>query len=460
MRNCKKKRIRGHRMFTRVFLHGLLLIAVVTVASALIFHMFGQPQHWREMIDRMAMLLADDLGPEGSEQAALVKRLEEIHLVTGTAVAVYRTDGRVVASAGDQTPSPLNESEALSLLQEEESHHYSSGRFAIPLPARTRAPRAYVLVARAHTGGMSRAFIVLAIVVVLVAFLSIPLVHAITRPLKRLTETARKLASGDLTARTGIVRGGEVGILAKTMDEMADGLATRIRAEKELLANVSHEIRSPLARINVALELCAEEDSTDAEVKKHLEGIADDVTSLERLVEDVLAAARLDLTADSNGESKLVLRTERVDLAELVSISAERFASDHPGRKLVLADLHKLPSIEADPLLVRRIIDNLLDNAAKYSPRETGIEICLFQKSEYEVMEVNDRGIGIPEEDLAKIFEPFFQANRSRTPGTGGVGLGLTLCKRIVTAHGGVIEALPRDGGGTTFRVSLPSGNK
>ncbi|MCP4679064.1 MAG: HAMP domain-containing protein, partial [Deltaproteobacteria bacterium] len=317
MNSHRKKGARGHRMFTRVFLHGLLLIAVVTVASALIFHLFGQPQHWREMIDRMATLIADDLGPEGSEQTALVKRLEEIHLVTGVGIAVYRVDCGEIASAGDQTPPPISESEALSLLQEGRSRHYSSARWAIPLPVRAQTPRAYLLAAKTNTGGISKVFILLAIVVVLVAVLSIPLVHAITRPLKRLTETARKLASGDLTARTEIVLGGEVGILAETMDEMADGLARRIRAEKELLANVSHEIRSPLARINVALELCAEESSTETEIKKHLEGIADDVTDLERLVDDVLTAARLDLTADSNEESKLVPRTERIDLFEI-----------------------------------------------------------------------------------------------------------------------------------------------
>ncbi|MCP4677106.1 MAG: HAMP domain-containing histidine kinase, partial [Deltaproteobacteria bacterium] len=230
--------------------------------------------------------------------------------------------------------------------------------------------------------------------------------------------------------------------------------------EKELLANVSHEIRSPLARINVALELCAEEGSTETDIKKHLEGIADDVTDLERLVDDVLTAARLDLTADSNEESKLVPRTERIDLFEIASKSAKRFASSHPERKLVFTDSQKLLSIEADPLLVRRVLDNLLGNATKYSPPEADIEIGMFREAECEVLEVRDRGIGIPENDRTRIFEPFFRTDRSRTPGTGGVGLGLTLSKRIITAHGGTIAALPRDGGGTIFRVSFPSNIK
>jgi signal transduction histidine kinase len=277
----------------------------------------------------------------------------------------------------------------------------------------------------------------------------------IVRPIERLSRTARALGSGDLKARSQLDRADEIGELGHRFDEMADRIAGLLATEKELLANVAHELRTPLTRIGVALDLASEGDAEAA--RASLTEIAVDVSELETIVDDILTAMRFEL-APGKGPAQLPLRRAILPAAEIAAAAAERLRARHPDRPLDLEPCEPSPAIDVDPVLFRRVIDNLLENAHKYTP-EAGapIQLAVTRDGRDVVFEVRDRGIGIPPEDLPRIFTAFFRGERSRSRETGGVGLGLTLARRIVEAHGGAIEVASTPNVGTTMRVTLPA---
>jgi two-component system OmpR family sensor kinase len=296
------------------------------------------------------------------------------------------------------------------------------------------------------------------LVLLVVGVFSLLLTRSLTRPLRRMSAAARAFGQGDLSARSGLLRRDELGDVSRAFDEMAERVTALLHAEKELLANVSHELRTPLTRIRIALDIAAEGDADVA--RESLADIAGDLDELETLISDILTAARLDLGDGESVASAMPLRRRRVDVSELLEQASSRFRAAHPGRSLRAAVPENLPLIEGDPALLRRVIDNLLENAHKYTER-AGAEVTLtvgVGRLEIEI-EVADRGIGIASSDLPKIFRPFFRADRSRTRATGGLGLGLALAKRIVDAHGGSIAATSALGEGTRVVVRLPLAN-
>jgi signal transduction histidine kinase len=442
------RRHRSHYLFWRIFVQGLLLIVVVTAVSGAAFHFLGDEPVWIKLHERLGRLVEQDIEKEGG---ALTARLEEVAFVMDSPVAVYANDGELLASAGG-SPPPRFEGDPGEMGDHDWFHAEGQRFVSVRLPSR----RAYAVLEPPHKGSPEKLIVALSLLFVVVALMSIPLARAIARPLERITSTARKLGDGDLSARTGVERRDEVGLLARTLDEMAGRLERKLRGEKELLAGASHEIRTPLARIKVALELCDDEGVTLEQLKANLRGIAGDTAELERLVDDALTLARLDLS--DGGAESLTLRRAPTPLGALVADSNDRFTSVNPGRILELEVDGSEIDIEVDPALVGRLLYNLLDNAVKYSEADRPIELAARVDGERAVFEVRDRGIGIPEDELEQVFESFHRTDRSRTRGTGGTGLGLALCKRIAVAHGGDIGAASREGGGAIFRVELPAG--
>jgi signal transduction histidine kinase len=229
-----------------------------------------------------------------------------------------------------------------------------------------------------------------------------------------------------------------------------------LRAEKELLANVSHELRTPLQRIHIALELARE---GDAEMTRaSLGDIAEDLGELSRIVDDVLTAARLSLRkGDTHDPARTPLRLETTDVRDTIGKAVTRFRAEHPARPLSVTVPEDGVKVVADPVLLRRVVDNLLENAHKYSDDPAApIELSAARDGERFSIVVADRGVGIAEADLARVFEPFFRADKSRTRATGGLGLGLALSKQIIDAHEGTLSLESRPEHGTTATVRLP----
>jgi signal transduction histidine kinase len=289
-----------------------------------------------------------------------------------------------------------------------------------------------------------------AAIVLIVALSSIPLARSLIKPLRALVATAIRFGEGDLAARARHETSDEIGDLARAFNGMAAKLEARILVEREMLANISHELRTPLARLRVVLELANEDP---ARASSLLNEISRDLMELERLTEDVLATVRLDFErGDSRAPAGLLLRAAEIDLAAVLRQAVTRAVEAHPGREFVLDAPKRLPALRGDPVLLRRLFDNLLDNAQKYS---TGpIEVRIREEGQTLVVDVEDSGIGIDRADLERVFEPFFRTDRSRQRLTGGTGLGLALCRRIVELHRASIKA-ESGAGKTTVSVRL-----
>ncbi|HEU0031333.1 MAG TPA: HAMP domain-containing sensor histidine kinase [Kofleriaceae bacterium] len=271
----------------------------------------------------------------------------------------------------------------------------------------------------------------------------------IVRPVERLSRTARALGSGDLAARSRLERSDEIGELGRRVDEMAERIVGLLATEKELLANVAHELRTPLTRIGVALDLAAEGDAEAA--RASLAEIAVDVSELETILDDILTAMRFEVAR------QLPLRRSIVEPSTIAASAVDRLRARHARRPVTLAVADALPKLDIDPVLVRRVLDNLLENAHKYTPDETQpIDVDVRRDGDRVIFTVRDRGVGISADDLPRVFTAFFRGDRSRSRETGGVGLGLTLAKRIVEAHGGTIELASTPGAGTTVEVAIP----
>jgi signal transduction histidine kinase len=241
----------------------------------------------------------------------------------------------------------------------------------------------------------------------------------------------------------------EVGDVGRAFDEMADRTARVLRSQRQLMGDVSHELRTPLARIRVALELAAEDPVAAKDV---LADVGADLDEIDQLIGDILTTARLD------GDHAKIDR-EATSVTELAERATRRFQARHPQRTL-----ERSPSddraIQCDPLLLRRAIDNLLDNAAKYSDPGTPVTLAIqpngAPNSKTVAFEIVDRGIGMSAAEIDLAFTPFWRADDSRTRKTGGVGLGLALARRIARAHGGDVTLSSRPGQGTTARLEVP----
>ncbi len=431
-----------NRTFWRVYLHGLLLLVVVGLAIFAVASAFGRP--YRKSPERFGAWLAAGQEMHLHDPQALQREIEGLHETLGNDMAVYDLEGTRIAAAGEAPP----ELPPRALRRKRAFHMRSPDLVAAPIG---RPPQAWLVVRPPRfAGDLTRPLAILGAVLVALAIGSIPLARSIVSPLERLTRTVRRFGGGDLTARTGVRQGrGEVEQLAFAFDEMAERIERLVRGEKELLANVSHELRTPLTRIRIALELAEEGGHAG---RNYLREIETDLAELEQMIADVLTTARLDLAAGTPSGTP-PLRIAEHPVEAIVDGAAERFRALHPDRVLEVAKGGVLPVLPCDESLMRRALANLLDNAAKYS--EGAIALRARGEPDLVAIEVVDQGIGIEHADLPRLFTPFFRTDRSRARGTGGVGLGLALTRRIVEAHGGAISVSSEPGKGTTFRIDL-----
>ena len=300
-------------------------------------------------------------------------------------------------------------------------------------------------------------YIVIGLILVVVGLASFFTARSLAQPLTRLSAAAQRFGAGELETRVRLQRADEIGDVAHAFDEMAERIAELVRAEKELIANVSHELRTPLARIRVALDLAAEGDAQVA--RQLLAEIADDLGELEQLISDVLVASRLDLgrLSISTASGVFPLHQEPVEAFDLLERAAVRFRASHPHRPLAVTAVRDGSIVEGDAVLLRRALQNLLENAHKYSSDPSAaIRVASGVDESGVWIEVRDQGIGIAPDDLRHVFLPFFRSDKSRTRATGGFGLGLAIVKQIAEAHRGTVEIESQIGVGTRVRIRLP----
>ena len=276
------------------------------------------------------------------------------------------------------------------------------------------------------------------------------------RPLRRIRDTARKIAGGDLTQRVqGVDERTEIGQLAISLNEMLaqieSAFAERRESEARLrrfAADASHELRTPLSSIRGYAELFRRGARSNPEdLDKAMSRIESEATRMGLLVDDLLLLARLDRGRPMDRKP--------VDLAELaVDAAADQSAADRRHRIRVHADSPVL--VQGDEARLRQVVTNLVRNAVVHTPEGTAVEIAARIEGDQGLVQVIDHGPGIPDEVAARIFERFYRADRSRGRETGGTGLGLSIVSAIVAAHQGTVEYRPTEGGGATFEVRIP----
>jgi signal transduction histidine kinase len=296
--------------------------------------------------------------------------------------------------------------------------------------------------------------VTMALVLAALAVGSVLLVKNLTRPLIDLAAATRAFGAGDFAARAPLTRSDEIGDLAIAFNEMAKQVQRMRLAEKELLANISHELRTPLARIRVVLELA--EDGPDAGERTYLREITTDMEEIERLLDDIIEVARFELVHARNDDAYPKLRLDATSVSALVQDVVDRFRDQKPSVHVDMDVTSSPLHVQCDQAYLRRVVANLLANAVLHGQGQ-GLHVTVGATQGGVDVAVRDRGPGIREADLPHVFEPFFRADASRSRHTGGFGLGLALCKRIVEAHGGKICVTSGEGQGTEVRFTLPA---
>ena len=262
-----------------------------------------------------------------------------------------------------------------------------------------------------------------------------PVVRRLTRRLEILQRGVEVFGSGRLSHRVDARGEDEVAAVARSFNQAAQRIEDLVRSNRSLLANASHELRSPLARLKMAVSMFDHADPAQHEELRR--EIDRDIRELDELVEEVLLASRLDARSD--------MQPELVDLLGLLVEEAARVGVEAGGEEV---------QVLGEERLLRRALRNLLENARRYGGDEVSADVGTLPDGRIEIS-IRDRGPGVPAEFRERIFEPFY-----RLPGhaerAGGVGLGLSLVRQIAERHGGRVRCEGREGGGTCFVITLP----
>jgi len=269
------------------------------------------------------------------------------------------------------------------------------------------------------------------------AFLSI---RWILRPVRWLQEGVQEVGRGNLKHRVPLKRSDELRELAAAFNDMTDRIRDMLHTKEQLMLDVSHELRSPITRMKVALEFLPEGQAKDS--------LKSDIAEMETMINEILETARMHHLHGN-------LKRQPVNLADFLEGILADFADQPPG--VQAGDFPAEIELNVDPEQVKTVFKNILTNAIKFSdPYDKPVMISVKKQADSTVVRILDHGIGIPQDELPFIFEPFYRIDKSRSKRTGGYGLGLSLCKTIMEAHGGRIEVDSKPGVGTCVSLFFP----
>ena len=413
------------RLFLQIYLTMLGIVVLFVALVILGWWLSRDDSSGSEFRQGIGALVAEALPPPGAPPAEIEAVLARLGQHIEGRISVFGPEGDLLASLGE----PLT-------LPEERTSGRRGGRghgFGMPLP-----DGRFVLFRpdRDRSGTKTITFLAaLALLALVVAIGAWPLSRRLARRLERLQGRVEALGAGDLAARVEIEGKDEIAALARSFNRAAERIQALVEAQRDTLAAASHELRSPLARIRMAVELLAE--NGDPALRARVER---DVEELDELIEEILLASRLNTLERPS-------HRERVDLQALAAEEAARAGAAFEGEPTI---------VEGEGRLLVRLIRNLLDNAARHAPGSPAL-VELETGADHVVLRVSDRGPGVPEAEREKIFEPFHRREvRRESDEDRGVGLGLSLVRQIARRHGGDATCLPRDGGGACFEVRLP----
>jgi two-component system, OmpR family, sensor kinase len=440
-------------LFWRLLISFCAVNLLVFVLGGMVAHYFVEYSAARE-IDWSALAQRANEAYDSGGAAALA-RWSESERREGVQATLYR-DGQAVQPL--RLPPPVRR-----MLPQ-----WLSGRHDVLLRA---GPGAYVSIQqladangerrqfvgfswpRARLSHMTRMEIVLA-VQLLLSLLLIGLAgwwvaRSVARPVEALRSAAQRFAAGELSARVDAYRDrhGELGQLARDFNAMAERIEALVAHDRGVLQDLSHEVRSPLARLQVILDL-AQHSGTPAEAENHFLQAEREIARLDRMTGEMLALARL--KGDLPG-----MDSEPVELGLLLEECVATMRVPADGKQVELRLVRgSEPVTSGSVVLLRRAIENLIANAIKFSPQGGRVWIELRALGDRAIIEVRDHGPGVPAHELDLLFRPFFRGANARL--AEGHGLGLTLVQRVANAHGGEVRAENVQGGGLRVVLSLP----
>lgn len=273
----------------------------------------------------------------------------------------------------------------------------------------------------------------------------------LTRPVKALTSTIRRMGRGDLSARASIRASGELKELADSYNTMAEKIENFDRSRSQFVSNASHELKTPLTAMKLLLECLIDQPEMPQELRmEFMQDMNHEIDRLSDIITDLLTLSKMD-------SQDTALHLTDVDLTALTgeALHTLRPVADRAGQRIV-AELASGVRLRGDTTKLSQIVYNLTDNAIKYTPEGGEIRVNLTVKGRSAILAVSDNGIGIPEEEQAHVFDRFYRVDKARSRATGGTGLGLSIVRQMVQLHGGSITLSSRPGHGSTFTVTLP----
>jgi len=435
--------VKPPRVYTKIFLSFLLVLIVTEVlifglflfSAGRIFHTRFE-RHTRTLV-LMARELVEDkirshpaLGPEGNEPLrGLIRRLAQTH---GSRIWLTGSDRRpLVKSFSGNIPEDLLQiatERAKDFGDYTVMSEFKKGRFFyITIPVRIKEDTMgtlHILSEKQEKEGHEKVFAVgLLGIGFVIALLVRPVSKHITDPLKKLRQSALHIADGNLSHRAAVRGKDEIGELSQAFNIMADRLERMIRGGRELTANISHELRTPLTRIRIAGELLRQglENEKPDDCRKQLDRICDDIAELDALIDRILDLSKLDI-------HETTLKREPVDPSELVEALLERLTSVIDKRKLHLVrDLVFEDGFVGDREALKIALSNILDNAVRYTAEGGHLTVKIRSEGRRLQIVVMNTADPLPEEDLSRIFEPFFRTGQTRETGSG---LGLAISKK------------------------------
>jgi signal transduction histidine kinase len=416
------------KLYLQLYLTVVASLVVFAIAAGWLWRVLVEVAPPRETYALAAEIAQGALPPADAPREAQQAALERLSARGRVNIALFAPDGTEIAHVGPELPgwrrggpgsrSPWRRGRVWTL-------ELPDGRWLAARPPR-REYRSFAPLGVVATFGL------LALAVAVGAY---PVVRRATRRLERLKTSVDALGAGDLATRVPVEGRDEVAALAASFNRSAERIEGLVGAHKGLLANASHELRSPLARIRMAVEML--EAGARPELRAGLER---DIAELDALVDEILLASRLDSVAALEAR-------EEVDLLALAAEECARVDAALDG---------KPATVQGDPRLLRRAIRNLLENARRYG-NGTPVEVTVGTRAGGgAVLRVRDRGPGVPDTERERIFEPFYRL-AGAAERAGGVGLGLALVRQIARKHGGEARCVPREGGGSSFEVELPA---
>ena len=426
-----------------------ILVAIAATSFFVVFSARGEIRQFQERSIRIHTIRVERIlshyYSEHQGWTGIQPFVEQMEALRGQRIVLTDTSGIVVAdSQGDLLGARYHSDSPGKLLSSPRSDDVLGTLYISPRsPFDVTSPQRLI-------GPISRfllwgSLVAVAIAIAITFFLS----RRILAPVKALTLTAKLLGQGDFSQRIHVRDKGEMGELAQAFNSMADDLERAEQLRRDMVADVAHELRTPLTNLTGYLE--AVEDGVKKPDKETIRILQDEASLLARLVDELQ-----ELSLAEAGELRLDCQTQ--DMSRLIDqvVTPLRLQVAAKGVSVSVDLPDNLPPVNIDSQRISQVLRNLLDNAVAHTAEGNTVTVTAWQQDNQVKVSVADTGEGIPAEELPNIFERFYRVDKSRTRATGGSGLGLTIARRLVEAHGGSIEARSEPGKGSLFIFTIP----